>query len=151
PRDHRRYAGVPDRGRPRRGDPVYREQRHVHRHRQAARPRQLGDDRADELGDPDAPHAEPRLGDGRPRRPDEAARVDQRPAMKRFAFVVLAACGDNRLSPDARPGDSPRSIDAPADTAIDAMPDANPATPAYLLDTGLCLDPSCTQISPDVT
>src|SRR5689334_5765253 len=53
--------------------------------------------------------------------------------------LALVACGDNHKAPDAA-----------ADTAVDMMPDGNPLEPATLAGTGLCLDPGCTQISPDV-
>jgi cytochrome c553 len=67
-------------------------------------------------------------------------------------LILLAACGDSRLGADARPPDGTHPLDAPADVAVDAMPDAyNPAEPPNLLLTGLCLDPRCTQFSPDVT
>jgi len=69
----------------------------------------------------------------------------------RLAIVLLAACGDGLLAPDARPSDAraPRP-DAPVDAAIDTMPDGNPFTPPTLLLTGLCLDLACAQISPEV-
>jgi len=59
--------------------------------------------------------------------------------------VALGACGDGHAKPDAPVADTPMS-DAAADAAIDA----NPNMPATLMDTGLCLDAACTQISPDV-
>ncbi|MBX3157365.1 MAG: hypothetical protein KF773_15425 [Deltaproteobacteria bacterium] len=61
------------------------------------------------------------------------------------AALLICACGDNRARPDAGlPGDAPP--DAGVD--IDAfVPDADPN--ANLVLTGLCLDPACTQISPD--
>jgi hypothetical protein len=52
--------------------------------------------------------------------------------------VVVAGCGDNHGAPDAS--------QPPSDTAVDG----NPLTPDTLAGTGLCLDPSCDQISPDV-
>jgi hypothetical protein len=69
----------------------------------------------------------------------------------RLALLLLAACGDGLLAPDAHPSDGhgPRP-DAPIDTEIDAMPDANPFTPPNLFLTGLCLDLPCSQISPEV-
>lgn len=54
-------------------------------------------------------------------------------------FVVLVACGDPKTQPDA-------ATDPPSDAPVDADPN-NPPT---LLDTGLCVDPACTQISSDV-
>src|SRR5262249_39125571 len=150
PRDGERHRDVPDRGRSTRRDPIYREQRHLHDDRHLARPGQFGDDRADEFGDSDAPHAELRFGDRRSRRPNDAPRVDQRAAVMRVAIVLLAACGDGLLAPDARPSDA-RALrpDAPVDAAIDTMPDANPFTPPNLFLTGLCLDLACAQISPE--
>lgn len=59
--------------------------------------------------------------------------------------AALGACGDGHATPDAPAADTPMS-DAAADAAIDA----NPNMPATLMDTGLCLDAACTQISPDV-
>jgi len=53
------------------------------------------------------------------------------------ALAVVAGCGDNREVPP----------DGPVDAAADAPPDADPL--ATLAGTGLCLDPACTQISPD--
>jgi hypothetical protein len=56
--------------------------------------------------------------------------------------VVLGACGDPKVSPDARDIDST----VPIDMGIDADPN-NPPT---LLDTGLCVDAACTQIAAGV-
>ncbi len=66
--------------------------------------------------------------------------------MRRLAVLaVLVACGDNhKLAVDAPAG----PLDAPADAIADAPPDADPL--ATLYGTGLCVDPACTQISPDV-
>jgi hypothetical protein len=65
--------------------------------------------------------------------------------MRRIALLLTlfaAACGDDHgAGPDAR------VLDA---SSIDAGPDANPEMPLTLADTGLCLDASCSQISPDV-
>jgi hypothetical protein len=64
-----------------------------------------------------------------------------------LVLVVAAACGGGgKANPDSKTGDGP---------IVDARPDgppidANPNNPPTLLDTGLCLDPACTQISPDV-
>jgi len=57
-------------------------------------------------------------------------------------LLALGACGDQRAVPDAR------MIDAP-EVMIDAPVDAN-LMPGTLAETGLCLDASCSQISPDV-
>ncbi len=60
-----------------------------------------------------------------------------------LVVVVLCACGDGRSSqPDAPVIDGPMA-DAPADAAIDG----DPYNPATLMDTGLCVDPACTQIA----
>src|SRR5882672_7199845 len=59
-----------------------------------------------------------------------------------LALLVATACGDNRNRPDA----AGQPIDGPVDTT----PDAPSLTPMTLDGTGLCLDKSCTQISPDV-
>lgn len=60
-------------------------------------------------------------------------------------LVAVVACGDHHAAPDAPVGD------APPDTAIDSgTPDADPDKPTTLMGTGLCLDPACAQISPDV-
>jgi hypothetical protein len=62
----------------------------------------------------------------------------------RWTLVLLAAaaCGDNRLLPDApAPGE-----DGPA--PVDTPPDGNPLD--TLAGTGLCVDRGCMQISPDV-
>jgi hypothetical protein len=61
-----------------------------------------------------------------------------------LAAAPLGGCGDN-LHPGATP-----TPDGPAATPDGAPgPDAS-ATPATLADTGLCVDPSCATISPDV-
>src|SRR5262249_14984415 len=66
--------------------------------------------------------------------------------------LLFVGCGNGQLATDARPPDVAHPHDAPVDVAVDAMPDAyNPAEPPNLLLTGLCLDPRCTQISPEVT
>lgn len=71
------------------------------------------------------------------------------------AIVALAACGDPNVAGldacrsncnDAAPTDAP--IDAPS---IDAPPDANLLMPATLAETGLCNDPSCSQINPGIS
>ncbi len=67
----------------------------------------------------------------------------------RLASVLLlaaVACGGHNARPDAI-GDDDAPIDTPADTA---MPDADPNKPTTLMGTGLCLDPACSQINPDV-
>lgn len=61
------------------------------------------------------------------------------------AAALLVACGsggDDPARPDAR-------VDAPP---VDAgpMPDADPSRPMRLLDTGLCVDPACSQIAAGV-
>jgi hypothetical protein len=53
--------------------------------------------------------------------------------------VVLGACGDPKVQPDARDIDSA--------TPIDVGVDADPNNPPTLMDTGLCVDAACTQIS----
>ncbi|HEV7555815.1 MAG TPA: hypothetical protein VGO00_10190 [Kofleriaceae bacterium] len=62
-------------------------------------------------------------------------------ARRHVLLLALAACGDNRFAPDAG------AIDARPD---DAPIDGNPLKPTTLAGTGLCMDPGCTQISPDV-
>jgi hypothetical protein len=62
-----------------------------------------------------------------------------------FALSLIAACGDDGGN---TPSDGP-----PADTAVDAAADApidaDPNRPPTLMDTGLCLNAACTQVSPD--
>src|SRR5688500_4148724 len=54
-------------------------------------------------------------------------------------LVVLVACDDPKVQPDAAP-----MVDTPmADAAIDA----DPNKPMTLMDTGLCVDAACTQIA----
>jgi hypothetical protein len=58
-------------------------------------------------------------------------------------LALLTGCGDG--------GGEGRPDAAEPDAAIDAMPDAppdaNPQTPGRLIDTGLCVDAACTQIT----
>ena len=66
-----------------------------------------------------------------------------------LAALVLAACGNHA----SHPADAAKPVDAAVDAPPpppDMMPDANPLEPATLFGTGLCVDPACTQISPDV-
>jgi hypothetical protein len=62
-------------------------------------------------------------------------------------LVSAAGCGgDNEqpATPDA-------AIDAPpGDAPVDAMPDGPPQAPPTLIDTGLCSDGPCAQISPGI-
>ena len=62
-------------------------------------------------------------------------------------LVLAAGCGDNRLSPDAN---ATPHVDAAPDGPLDAAPDAGPARPMTLAETGLCKNAACTQFSPDV-
>jgi len=55
-----------------------------------------------------------------------------------LALALAGACGDGKQNPDA-------AVDA-----TDAPPDADPLNPPTLLDTGLCLDASCSQIAPGI-
>lgn len=55
-------------------------------------------------------------------------------------LVVLVACGDPKAQPDA--ATEPPMQDAPVD--------ADPNNPPTLMDTGLCVDPACTEIAPGV-
>jgi len=64
--------------------------------------------------------------------------------MSAVVAAGLAACGDNRLTPD---GALPPVHDSPPDT--EPPVDADPL--ATLDGTGLCVDAACTQISSDVT
>jgi hypothetical protein len=57
-------------------------------------------------------------------------------------LVVMVACGDPKVQPDARDVDS--------ETPVDVGIDSNPNNPATLMDTGLCLDAACTQIAPGI-
>jgi hypothetical protein len=57
-------------------------------------------------------------------------------------LVVMFACGDSHVQPDARDIDG----NVPVDVGIDSDPN-NPPT---LMDTGLCLDAACTQIAPGI-
>src|SRR5436853_804947 len=60
------------------------------------------------------------------------------------ATSALAACGDN----GGQTADAPHGT---ADAAIDAMPGPDARiTFDHLSETGLCLDPECAQIAPDV-
>jgi hypothetical protein len=54
-------------------------------------------------------------------------------------LVVMFACGDPKVQPDARDIDS--------NLLFDVGIDANPHNPATLMDTGLCVDAACTQIA----
>lgn len=56
-------------------------------------------------------------------------------------LMLATACGDDAASPDAA---SPDAV------SFDAGPDANPEMPLRLVETGLCVDAACTEISPDV-
>ncbi|HEV7555814.1 MAG TPA: hypothetical protein VGO00_10185, partial [Kofleriaceae bacterium] len=59
--------------------------------------------------------------------------------------IVVAACGDNRA-----PAGTHDAPSVPNDNVfIDAPPDAD-LRPTTLAGTGLCVDPACTMISPDV-
>jgi hypothetical protein len=62
-------------------------------------------------------------------------------------LVATSACGDNHGTADAPVLDA-----AALDSAIDggATTDASTAMPPTLADTGLCVDPGCQTISPDV-
>ena len=65
-------------------------------------------------------------------------------------LLLLAACSSkpHHQAPDAL---APFDAELPPDAPIDAaLPDGNPLEPDTLFGTGLCLDPACTQISPDV-
>jgi hypothetical protein len=67
------------------------------------------------------------------------------------AILLVAACGKNTAAPDAPLNDTPLH-DVPGCGDCDAPTDAgNPLTPDTLAGTGLCLDASCTMISPGVT
>ncbi len=63
-----------------------------------------------------------------------------------MSFVALAACGDNRLAPDA--ATSPIHDSSPP---VDMEPPVDADPLATLDGTGLCVDSACTQISSDVT
>ena len=67
-----------------------------------------------------------------------------RPRLRRGGPLVLAlvACGDPKEQPDA----AVVTHDVPIDMAIDA----NPNMPATLMDTGLCVDATCSQIASGV-
>lgn len=60
------------------------------------------------------------------------------------AVLLLAACGDDGKS---MPADGPTPDNA---VLTDAPIDGDPNHPLTLMDTGLCLNASCTQVSPDV-
>jgi hypothetical protein len=62
------------------------------------------------------------------------------------AVVGFAGCGDDRFAMPAA-GDTP---DAGSDAPTDAPIDAPVPLPTRLIDTGLCVDPACSQIAADV-
>jgi hypothetical protein len=65
--------------------------------------------------------------------------------MRRFlpVLTLLVACGDDAAAPDA-------AVPIDSEIADAGGPDANLEMPLTLAETGLCVDPACTEISPDV-
>jgi hypothetical protein len=64
-----------------------------------------------------------------------------------LVVVLVGACGDPKVQPDARDIDSAVPIDTPVDHCVST---ADPNNPPTLLDTGLCADVGCTQVCPGI-